>query len=75
MIGFTGWFNSFDIKNWHGPLREMKIVTKERAGKVISRIIVWQKKSVHFFGKGCCEKCTGKSKDRERKAKRVNCKN
>jgi hypothetical protein len=32
------------------------------------------KKSVHFFGKGCCEKCTEKSEIREEKQKGLSAK-
>jgi hypothetical protein len=33
MIGFTGWFNSFDINNWHGSLRKMKNCNKGKSGR------------------------------------------
>jgi hypothetical protein len=33
MIGFTGWFNSFGINNWHGSLRKMKNWNKGKSGK------------------------------------------
>jgi hypothetical protein len=41
----------------------------ERAGKDISWIIGSRKEHA-FFGKGYCEKCTGKEQYRERKAKK-----
>ncbi len=41
----------------------------ERAGEEIFWIIVRQKKSLHFSGKGCCEKCTEKSKTRKERQK------
>ncbi len=50
-----------------------KIVTKEKREKRF-RMDDWQKKGVHFFGKGYCKKCTGKKQRRKRRAKRVNCK-
>jgi hypothetical protein len=36
-----------------------------------SRIDDWQKKGVHFFGKGCCEKCTGVKQQRKRRLKKI----
>jgi hypothetical protein len=33
MIGFAGWFNSFDINNWHSSLRKMKNGNKRKSGK------------------------------------------
>ncbi len=33
MIGFTGWFSSFDINNWPGSLRKIKNCNKEESGK------------------------------------------
>jgi hypothetical protein len=48
------------MNNLHNSLRKMKNCNKERAGEKIFWISGWQKKSVHFFGKGYCKKCTGK---------------
>jgi hypothetical protein len=53
---------------------EQKIVTKKKAGKKDFRIDDWQKKGVHFFGKGYCEKCTGMKQRRKRRAKKIYCK-
>jgi hypothetical protein len=47
---------------------------KEEGGKKDFRIDDQQKKGVHFFGKGYCEKCTGMKQRRKRRAKKVNCK-
>jgi hypothetical protein len=33
MIGFAGWFNSFDINIWHGSLRKMKNCNKGKSGR------------------------------------------
>jgi hypothetical protein len=33
LVGFTGWFNSFDINNWHGSLRKMKNCNKGKSGR------------------------------------------
>jgi hypothetical protein len=60
MIGFTGWFKSFDINNWHGSLRKMKNCNK---GKKSGKRDFWDycpaEKSMHFFGKRYCEKFMG----------------
>jgi hypothetical protein len=75
MIGFTGWFNSFDINNWHGSLRKMKNCNKGKSGKRDFLDNCPAEERVPFFGRGYCEKCTRKGQHRERKAKRVNHKN
>jgi len=40
-------------------LRKSKNCDKEESGKRILGLMTGGKKEVHFFGKGCCEKCTG----------------
>jgi hypothetical protein len=30
----------------------------------------WQKKGVHFFGKGCCKKCTGIKQQRKMRSEK-----
>ena len=30
-----------------------------------------RKKGVHFFGKGCCEKCTGKEQQRKKEIEKI----
>jgi hypothetical protein len=49
MIGFAGWFNSFDINNWHGSLRKMKNCNKGKSGKrgFLDKIV--RQKRVSFF--------------------------
>jgi hypothetical protein len=60
MIGYTEWFNSFDINNWHGSLRKRKNCNKGKSGKRDFRDDCLAEKSMPFFGKGYWEKCTGK---------------
>jgi hypothetical protein len=60
MIGFTGWFNSLDINNWPGSLGKVKNCNKGKSGKRDFLDNRPAEKSVQFFGKGCCKKCTGK---------------
>jgi hypothetical protein len=55
-------------------IKKSKNVTMERAGEEILRLLSCRK-SVHFFGKRCCEKCTGKSNAGKEKQKRVNSEN
>jgi hypothetical protein len=50
------------------------MVTKTKAGEKDFRIDDQQKKGVHFFSKGYCEKCTGMKQRRKRRAKKVYCK-
>ena len=49
-------------------------MTKEKAGEKDFWSDDKQKKGVHFFGKGNCEKCTGMKQRRKRRAKKVYCK-
>jgi hypothetical protein len=53
-------------------LRKSKNCDKEESGKRIFGLMISGKKEVHFFGKGCCEKCTGMKQQRKRRLKRVN---
>jgi hypothetical protein len=62
----------FDMNNWHIYKGRVKIVTKKKAGKGFFGLTTGGKKEVHFFGKGCCEKCTGMKQQRKRGVKRVN---
>ncbi len=43
----------------------MKIVTSKESGKRILESTTGGKREVHFFGKGCCEKCTGVKQQRK----------
>jgi hypothetical protein len=62
MIGLhAGWFNSFDINNWHGSLRKVKNCNKEERGKKRFIGLLSGRKERAFFGIRYCEKCTGKS--------------
>jgi hypothetical protein len=33
LVGFTGWFNSFDMNNWHNSLRKVKNCNKGKSGR------------------------------------------
>ena len=46
------------------------MVTKEKPGEKDFWIVDQQKKGVHFFGKGNCEKCTGMKQQRKKKSKK-----
>jgi hypothetical protein len=59
-IGFIGWFNSFDINNWHNSLRKVKNCNKGKSWRKDFWITGWQKKKVHFIDRGCREKCMEK---------------
>jgi hypothetical protein len=50
--------------------KRSKNCDKEESGKRDFRIDDQQKKGVHFFGKGYCEKCTGMKQWRKRRAKK-----
>jgi hypothetical protein len=75
MIGFTGWFNSFDINNWHGSLRKMKNCNKEESGKKRFHELLSSRKRACIFWQKVLRKMYGKEQCQERKAKRVNCEN
>jgi hypothetical protein len=63
MIGFTGWFNSFDINNWHGSLRKMKNCNKGKSGKKdFLDYCPAEKERAIFFGKGYCKKVRERAK-------------
>jgi hypothetical protein len=47
-------------------LRKGKNGDEEESGKRILGLMIGRKKGVHFFGKECCEKCTGVKKQRKR---------
>jgi hypothetical protein len=59
MIGFTGWFNSFDINNWHGSLRKMKNCNKGKSWKRDFLDNCPAEMSVHFFSKEWKERQKG----------------
>jgi hypothetical protein len=61
---------SFDVNNWHLLRKGEKIVTSKESGKRILGLMTGRKKRVHFFGKGCCEKCTGVKQQRKRRLKK-----
>jgi hypothetical protein len=42
----------------------------EESGKRILGLMTGGKKDVHFFGKGCCEKCAGVKQQRKRRQKK-----
>ncbi len=44
--------------------------TSKESGKRILELMTGGKKGVHFFGKGCCEKCTGVKQQRKRRLKK-----
>jgi hypothetical protein len=46
-------------------------VTSKESGKRILESMTGGKKKVHFFGKGCCEKCTGVKQQRKRRLKKI----
>jgi hypothetical protein len=56
---------SFDINNWHLLRKGEKIVTSKESGKRILELMTGGKKGVHYFGKGCCEKCAGVKQQRK----------
>ena len=47
-------------------------MTKEKAGEKDFLSDDKQKKGVHFFGKGNCEKCTGMKQRRKKESKNAN---
>ncbi len=44
-------------------------MSKER-GKRILELTTGGKKEVHFFGKGCCKKCTGVEQQRKKETEK-----
>jgi hypothetical protein len=51
------------MNNWHNSLRKVKNCDKGKSGRkdLLDRWLA--EKSVYFFGKGYCKKCTGKSSE------------
>jgi hypothetical protein len=52
--------------------RKSENCDKEESGTRILGLMISGKKEVHFFGKGCCEKCTGVKQQGKEDLKRVN---
>ena len=44
----------------------MKNCNEEESGKRTLGLMTGGKKEVHFFGKGCCEKCMGVEQQRKK---------
>jgi hypothetical protein len=61
---------SFDMNNWN-LLRQGKNRNKEESGKRILGLMTGRKKGVHFFGKRCCEKCTGVKQQGKRRLEKT----
>jgi hypothetical protein len=61
---------SFDMNNWHLLREDEKLQRIKESGKRILGLATDGKKGVHFFGKGCCEKCAGVKQQRKRRLKR-----
>jgi hypothetical protein len=70
MIGFTGWFNSFDINNWHGSLRKIKNCNKGKSGKRDSLDKLSGRKECAFFRQRMLRKMYGKEAMKEVKSKK-----
>jgi hypothetical protein len=74
MIGFTGWFHSFDINNWHSSLKKIKNCNKGKNGKEISWIIVRQKRVCIFSAKDVVKNVRERSNGGNEKQKGLNAK-
>jgi hypothetical protein len=59
------------MDNWHLLRKGGKIATSKESGKRILESMTGRKKGVHFFGKGCCEKCAGAKQQRKRRLKKI----
>jgi|LakMenE01Jun11ns_1017448.scaffolds.fasta_scaffold7754907_1 hypothetical protein len=66
MIGFTGWFNSFKINNWHGSLRKMKNCNKGKSGRrnFLDHCLA-EKECAFFSAQGMLQKMYGKGQNQE----------
>jgi hypothetical protein len=69
MIGFAGWFNSFDINNWHGSLRKMKNCNKGKSGRKYFLDHCLAEKECAFFRQGMLRKMYGKGAMKGKKSK------
>ncbi len=58
------------MNNWHMYQGRVKNCN-ERKREKDSRINDWQKKGVHFFSKGYCEKCTGEKQQRKKEIEKI----
>jgi hypothetical protein len=70
MIGFAGWFNSFDINNWHGSLRKVKNCNKGKSGKRGFWIKLAGRKECAFFRQRMLRKMYWKEAMKEEKSKK-----
>jgi hypothetical protein len=70
MIGFTGWFNSLDINNWHGSLRKMKNCNKGKSGKRDFLDYCLAEKEHAFFQQRMSRKMYGKGAIQGKKSKK-----
>jgi hypothetical protein len=61
---------SFDMNSWHVLRKGEKSQRVKESRKRILGLTTGGKKGVHFFGKECCEKCTGVKQQRKRRLKR-----
>ncbi len=69
MIGFAGWFNSFDIDNWHGSLRKMKSCNKGKSRRNFLDHCPAEKECA-FFRQGMLRKMYGKKAKPGKKGKK-----
>jgi len=74
MIGFTGWFNSFDINNWHGSLRKMKSCNKGKSGRRNFLDQCPAEKECAFFRQGMFRKMYGKEQNQKEEQKGLSAK-
>ncbi len=65
----AGWFNTFDINNWHSSSRKVKIVTKEGAGEKILECWLAEKEGA-FFRQGVLRKMYGKRAMKKKKSEK-----
>jgi hypothetical protein len=49
----------------------VKNCNEKEGGKRILELMTGREKGVNFFGKGCCEKCTGAKQQRKKEVEKI----
>jgi hypothetical protein len=82
MVSKSGTACGFVDRRWNGGscrcqqcnnnnYRRVKNCNEKESGKRILGLMTGGKKGVHFFGKGCCGKCTGIEQQRKKEIEKI----
>jgi hypothetical protein len=70
VTGFAGWFNSFDMNNWHNSLRKVKNCNKGKNGRKGFLDHWLAKEECAFFRQGILRKMFEKEAMKKKKSKK-----